>query len=111
MDEHTRAAHLGIETARNGEHGIANRFALESADIHPMQQDVVGVGGFVGFVGGLAGHLVGARKHHLADEAFQRPALFIFKMHGQRIEQFPMRRRLAEHSKIIHRGDDAAPKR
>ena len=73
-----------------------------------MQQQVFRIGEFGGGVRGRAGHRVGVREHEFADELLHRPALLLHETCCEMVEQFTMRRRLAEHSEIIHGRHDAA---
>jgi hypothetical protein len=70
MNRHTGPAHLGVEPSRNDEHGVPNGLALQSADVHAVQEQVLGICLFRREIVGLAGHPVGARKHQLANERF-----------------------------------------
>ena len=43
--EHAGALHLGIQLARNGQHGVADPFGIEPAPVHPAEERVLGIVG------------------------------------------------------------------
>ena len=108
MHHHARTADLRVEPTRDREHGVADGFAFEAAQVHAVEQFILGVELFGAGVGWGAGHLVSPRQHQLADEPLHGPVQVADEVDGEMVEQFAVRRRLAEHAEVVHGWHEAA---
>ena len=88
MDRHGWASQSRIESARDHQERIVDRFGLQAPHRHPMPPLV----GWIQFrrsgVGGLAGHAIGLGEEQSADELLGGPTIDMDELPSQMVEQF-----------------------
>ena len=90
------------------QHGITNRLCFQPANMSASQQAIVRI--HLARLGRRCGRqLERSRERDFANQLFDRPC-FGDESLGQVVEQFRMRRCLAQLSEVVGRGDEAAAK-
>jgi len=95
-----------VELTGGGEEAVADGLGFESPE-RVGGEKRIGRVKFEGFGRGAARLLPGFGENEVADERFQRPALFVAEAVGEKVEQLGMARGLSEAPEIVHRRDDA----
>ncbi len=105
IDRHGRPLHRAVQPAAHGQQRVADRLALQPPHPRSVQPEVVRIGGVRVLVGARR-HPVRAAQHHGPDRLLERPAV-PDQLDREVVEQFGVRRRLAEDAEVIDRGHDA----
>ena len=97
-----RAAPLPcVEPPRDRQNRVPNRLPFQPPEVHPVQQQILGIRLLGGRLIGIARHREGPGQHQPTNQRLQGPTILVHKCRCEIIQQLGMSRPRSQHAEVV----------